>query len=50
MENFYYYVFAGDFVLNDEDDKEFDFKTLYKENQMRTMKVILKRKMKKLSH
>ena len=50
MENFYYYVFAGDFVLNDEDDKEFDFKTLDKENQMRTTKVILKRKMKKLSH
>ena len=28
VENFYYFDFAGDFVVNDEDEKELDFKTL----------------------
>ena len=28
VENFYYFDFAGDFVVNDEDEKELDFKIL----------------------
>ena len=28
VENFYYFDFAGDFVGNDEDEKELVFKTL----------------------
>ena len=31
VENFYYFDFAGDFVVNDEDEKELDFKTLHNE-------------------
>ena len=32
VENFYSFNFAGDFVVNDEDEKEIDFTTLDKEN------------------
>ena len=32
VENFYSLNFAGDFVVNDEDEEEIDFTTLDKEN------------------
>ena len=46
-ENLYFFDFAGDLAVNDEDEEEIDFETLI---QMRMMKVRLMRKMKKLSH
>ena len=50
MENFYSFDFAGDLVVNDEDEEEIDFEALDIEIQVRMMKVRLMRKIKKLSH
>ena len=50
VENFYSFDFAGDLVVNDEDEEEIDFEALDIEIQVRMMKVRLMRKIKKLSH
>ena len=50
VENFYSFDFAGDLVVNDEDEEEIDFEALDIEIQVRMMKVRLMRKIQKLSH
>ena len=39
VENFYSFDFAGDLVVNDEDEEEIDFEALDIEIQVRMMKV-----------
>ena len=50
VENFYSFDFAGDLVVNDEDEEKIDFKTLDMKIRIQMMKVRLMRKMIKLSH